>query len=62
MLLYFLYKLISFTKDEDGSWFAFDNSNIKKIGKKEIINSNENSDSTIKHIPCVLFYKLKENK
>ena len=55
-------KYVSFTKDEDGSWFAFDNSNIKKIGKKEIINSNENSDSTIKHIPCVLFYKLKENK
>ena len=45
-------KYISFIKDEnDNSWYLFYDCNAKKVDLNDIINK-------IKHIPCVLFYKL----
>ena len=48
-------KYISFIKDEkDKNWYAFHDSNASKLEIYDIINS-------IKHIPCILFYKLIKN-
>lgn len=51
-------KYISFVKIKE-NWFVFDDSKIQKVEKNIVFNSN--TTSGIKHIPCILFYKLVEN-
>ena len=48
-------KYISFVKLEN-NWFVFDDSKIQKVAEKVVMNNDNNFG--IKHIPCILFYKL----
>ena len=51
-------KYISFVKLNE-NWFVFDDSKIQKVDNNIVMN-NDNNNFGIKHIPCILFYKLME--
>lgn len=53
-------KYISLVKNDENSWLLFDDSKIQMIENNLALNENYNSD--IKHIPCILLYKLLKNK
>ena len=47
-------KYISFVNIQK-TWFVFDGSNIQKVEKNVVLNKD---NYNVKHIPCILFYKL----
>ena len=53
-------KYISLVKNDEDSWLLFDDSKIQMIENNFALNENDNSN--IKHIPCILFYKLLNNQ
>ena len=53
-------KYISLVKNDEDSWLLFDDSKIQMIENNFALNENDNSN--IKHIPCILFYKLLSNQ
>ena len=50
-------KYISFVKLEN-NWFVFDDSKIQRVAENVVMNNDNNFG--IKHIPCILFYKLMD--
>ena len=51
-------KYISFVKLKE-NWFVFDDSKIQKV-ENNIVMNDDNNNFGVKHIPCILFYKLME--
>ena len=51
-------KYINFVKKEN-IWYGFDDTKIQKVENDDIFNAHR--DTSIQHIPCILFYELKRN-
>lgn len=51
-------KYINFAKI-DNDWYAFDNTNIQKVGHDDIFKTHR--VNSIKHIPCILLYEHIQN-
>ena len=49
-------RYISFIKSDEQFWYLFNDSNVNKVKNDDVINNNNSIG--IKHIPCILFYKL----
>ena len=51
-------KFISLIKADEDYWYLFNDSNVRKVENSDIFNNN--SSTGLKHIPFILFYKLKK--
>ena len=52
-------KFISLIKADEDYWYLFNDSNVHKVENFNLFNINCNTG--VKHIPCILFYKLAKN-